>query len=143
MAEEILQHTPTQSSICSGSFTKIRLQEKAQTYTIEERAIQEKNRRINLKHRAKRTSICRTCEKNGISMMVGRRVQESAVAGVSQSGDHGRDGCGGEDALRHPKGHATPCPRAPHYELHPLVLGRRMQSLGVLEKLASGRCEIF
>jgi hypothetical protein len=80
--------------------------------------------------------------------MVGRRVRESAVAGVSQSGDHGTDRCGGEDALRHPKGHATPCPRAPHYELHPLVLGaggggRRVHSQGVLEKLASGRCKIF
>jgi hypothetical protein len=38
------------------------------------------------------------------------RELESSVVGIgeAESGSHGTDGRGGEDALRHPKGHATP-----------------------------------
>mgnify|MGYP006951661018 FL=1 len=48
-------------------------------------------------------------------------VQEGAVVGVAEAGDHGEGGGDGEDALRQPQRHAAPCPRAPRYALHPLL----------------------
>lgn len=48
-------------------------------------------------------------------------VAEVVDGEEAENGDHGTDGCGGQDAPRHPQRQSAPCPWAPHGLLHLLL----------------------